>query len=66
LTAARCDSRRVRASGSVEMLDIVAESGGELNANDALLVALEREGAIDVLATFDARFDEVEGFRRFS
>lgn len=44
------------------VLDIVAEFAGLLNANDALLVALQREGAIDTVATFDRGFDNVADF----
>jgi predicted nucleic acid-binding protein len=51
---------------AADVLDVIAESGGELNANDALLVVLEREGAIDNLASFDSGFDDVEGFRRIA
>jgi predicted nucleic acid-binding protein len=47
-----------------DVLSVIAESGGALNSNDALLVVLERDGAIDNLASFDSGFDEVEGFRR--
>ena len=44
------------------VLDIVTDSAGLLNANDALLVALQREGAIDMLATFDRQFESVAAF----
>jgi predicted nucleic acid-binding protein len=47
-----------------DLLSVIAESAGALNSNDALLVVLEREGAIDNLASFDSGFDAVEGFRR--
>jgi predicted nucleic acid-binding protein len=46
------------------VLNVIAESGGALNSNDALLVVLERDGAIENLASFDSGFDDVEGFRR--
>lgn len=49
-----------------DLLSVIAQSEGALNANDALLVVLEREGAIDNLASFDSGFDRVEGFRRIS
>ena len=49
-----------------DVLDVIAKSEGALNANDALLVVLEREGAIDNVASFDSGFDNVEGFRRIS
>jgi predicted nucleic acid-binding protein len=51
---------------ATNVLDVVASSGGALNSNDALLVVPEREGVVDTLATFDARFDRIEGFRRTS
>ncbi len=44
------------------VLDIVTDSQGTLNANDALLVALQREGTIDRLATFDKGFEGVPNF----
>ena len=44
------------------VLDIVTDSQGLLNANDALLVALQHEGAIDTLATFDRQFESVTDF----
>ena len=49
-----------RLAGS--MLDIVIESAGSLKANDALLVALQRERVIDTLATFDRGFESVADF----
>ena len=49
-----------------DVLNVIAESHGTLNANDALLVVLEREGAIDNFASFDSGFDNVEGLRRIS
>jgi len=48
------------------VLDIVTHSEGVLNANDALLIALQREGAIDMLAIFDKGFESVENFRHTS
>jgi predicted nucleic acid-binding protein len=47
---------------ATSILDVVTDSQGVLNANDALLVALQREGTIDVLATFDKGFDGVPNF----
>lgn len=44
---------------AASVLDIVTDSAGLLNANDALLVALQHEGAIDTLATFDRQFENV-------
>jgi predicted nucleic acid-binding protein len=49
-----------RLAGSV--LDIVTETAGSLNANDALSVALQRERVIDTLATFDRGFEIVTDF----
>lgn len=37
------------------ILDVVAETQGRLNANDALLVALSREQKLAGLATFDVK-----------
>jgi predicted nucleic acid-binding protein len=51
-------------AGSV--LDIVIETAGSLNANDALLVALQRERVIDTLATFDRGFESVADFYQTS
>ena len=48
------------------VLDIVADSAGVLNANDALLVALQRGGAIDTLATIDRNFEHVAEFEHIS
>lgn len=46
------------------VLNVVEETGGRLNFNDGLLVALQREGAIGELASFDRGFDLVKDFRR--
>ncbi len=51
---------------AAEILEVVGESGGALNSNDALLVVLEREGSIERLASFDGGFDAVEGFSRIA
>jgi predicted nucleic acid-binding protein len=51
---------------AASVLDIVADSAGVLNANDALLVALQHEGAIDALATFDRNFEHVAEFEHTS
>jgi predicted nucleic acid-binding protein len=48
----------------VDVLAVVAATGGLLNVNDALLVVLQRQGVIGDLASFDAGFDVVDGFRR--
>ena len=47
---------------ATSVLEIVTDSQGTLNANDALLVALQREGTIDALATFDKGFEGVPDF----
>jgi predicted nucleic acid-binding protein len=47
-----------------DVLDVIQDTAGALNFNDALLVVLEREGIIDNLASFDAAFNSVEGFPR--
>lgn len=49
-----------------EILDLIESTSGALNFNDALLVALERDGVIEHLASFDSDFDLVEGFQRIS
>lgn len=46
------------------VLDIIATSAGRLNFNDGLLVALQREGSIGEVASFDAGFDVVPTFAR--
>jgi predicted nucleic acid-binding protein len=46
------------------ILDVVEETAGRLNFNDALLVVLQRAGEIGDLASFDAGFDSVHDFRR--
>lgn len=48
------------------VLEVVTDSQGLLNANDALLVALQQEGAIDTLATFDRQFESVADFEHTS
>lgn len=45
-----------------EVLDITFESQGRLNCNDAKLALLQRQGLIDLVATFDAELKPVEGF----
>jgi predicted nucleic acid-binding protein len=47
-----------------EILAIVEATGGIVNFNDALLVALQRAGEIDVVASFDQGLDAATGFRR--
>jgi predicted nucleic acid-binding protein len=45
-------------------LDVIEETGGTLNFNDALLVVLQREGSVEDIATFDERLAAVPGFKR--
>jgi predicted nucleic acid-binding protein len=47
-----------------DVLDVIQDTAGVLNFNDALLVVLQREGFIDSLASFDPGFDAVAGFPR--
>jgi predicted nucleic acid-binding protein len=47
---------------AIKVLEIVLGSQGALNANDALLVALQREGAMGVLGTFDKGFEGLADF----
>jgi predicted nucleic acid-binding protein len=47
---------------AIKVLEIVLDSQGTLNANDALLVALQREGAMGMLATFDQGFEGLADF----
>ena len=47
-------------------LDVMKSSQGELNFNDARLVVMQRRGEIGDVASFDADFDRVDGFRRLS
>jgi predicted nucleic acid-binding protein len=49
-----------------EVLDVIDQTGGVLNFNDALLAVLKREGAIDQLASFDPGFDLLPDFGRIS
>jgi predicted nucleic acid-binding protein len=49
-----------------EILDTIATTSGRLNFNDALLVALQRDGSIGEVASFDAGFDSVPQFARLS
>jgi predicted nucleic acid-binding protein len=48
------------------VLDVVQETGGKVNVNDALLVVLQREGSIGEVASFDQKLDTASGFRRVS
>jgi hypothetical protein len=49
-----------------ELLRIIEETGGVLNFNDALLVALQRAGVVGDVASFDVGLDTAPGFRRIS
>jgi len=49
-----------------EILSIVNATGGVVNFNDALLVALQRAGDIDEVVSFDQGLDAAAGFRRIS
>ncbi|MBI3203280.1 MAG: type II toxin-antitoxin system VapC family toxin [Myxococcales bacterium] len=46
------------------IMDVVETSAGALNFNDALLVVLQRAGAIGDVASFDRALDSASGFRR--
>jgi predicted nucleic acid-binding protein len=49
-----------------EVLRIVEATHGVVNFNDALLVALQRAGDIEEVASFDQGLDAASGFRRIS
>jgi predicted nucleic acid-binding protein len=44
--------------------DVIQETGGHTNMNDALLVVLQREDAIGDVVSFDEKLDAATGFRR--
>lgn len=46
------------------ILDVVEATGGAVNFNDALLVVLQREGAIGEVASFDEALDVASDFGR--
>lgn len=46
-----------------EVLDVIEQSDGALNYNDAALVVLQQRGLIGVVATFDANLASYPGFR---
>jgi len=46
-----------------DVLKIIRHSGGALNFNDAALVALQREGIIGEVATFDVTLASQTGFQ---
>lgn len=66
------ENERIRwIGGAVELfassiLEVIEETSGVLNFNDALLVVLQREGVIGEVATFDEGFAMVPTFRRVS
>jgi predicted nucleic acid-binding protein len=47
-------------------LEVVESSGGELNFNDARLVVMQQSGEIGEVASFDADFESIDGFRLIS
>lgn len=49
-----------------EVLGVMGSTGGKLNANDALLVVLQRAGLIAEVATFDENLAAFPGFKRFA
>ena len=49
-----------------DVLDVIKDTLGSLNFNDALLVVLQQAGSIDEVASFDEGFDLVDGFRRIT
>ena len=50
----------------VPILDVVRDTGGRLNFNDALLAVLQRENFIGEVASFDQGFDVLPDFRRIA
>ncbi len=48
------------------VLNVMQATAGALNYNDALLVVLQKRGAIGEVASFDVRLDTAEGFRRLA
>jgi predicted nucleic acid-binding protein len=46
-----------------EVIDVIAQSDGALNYNDAALVVLQQRGLIGVVATFDSNLASYPGFR---
>jgi predicted nucleic acid-binding protein len=46
------------------VLDVIEDTRGRLNFNDALLVVLQREGVIHDVASFDEGFEVESSFRR--
>ena len=49
---------------ATSVIDVIRDTSGALNFNDALVVMLAREGAIDALATFDSAFESIAGMQR--
>ncbi len=48
-----------------EILDVIEQSGGSLNYDDAALVVLQQRGLIGDVATFDVNLANFPGFRTF-
>lgn len=49
-----------------EVLDLMRDSSGELNFNDALIALVCRERGIPAIASFDADFDQVPWVKRMA
>jgi predicted nucleic acid-binding protein len=49
-----------------EVLEVIEQTGGTLNYNDAAIVVLQRRGYIGEVATFDANLASHPGFRTFA
>jgi predicted nucleic acid-binding protein len=58
--------RPITPSEFLDSLTLVEQSRGVLNFNDARLVVMQQRGEIGDVASFDADFDGVDGFRRLS
>src|SRR6266545_2178908 len=62
---ARALGQRLREEGvELVILDVVRDTGGRLNFNDALLAVLQRENFIGEVASFDQGFDVLPDIRR--
>ncbi len=48
------------------VLDVIHESNGALNFHDATLLALQQDGVIDAVATFDEALANHPGFRAWA
>ncbi len=66
------DSGGVRSAGreserlAHQAIDVILDTEGELNVNDALVVLLEREGSIERFTSFDVDFDTIPELERLS